>query len=220
MSLCAGLTGVAVCPFLPVGDCSSPLLAARGLHGAVVWVTLGFAADSLEVGKMSLGDWLGIAGLAVSAVGFAVTIWQLVRTARAASAARQAVERTERRMAINHLLVLLPQFRLLEADLDRAAQENDRALARTALVSYSHFASEVASLLKGQQQVDSAIILELEISAREASVAKSSLIDAPGSKTTKLLTKDVRDRMSTLSLHIGVLSTSYQATTLTEGGSK
>lgn len=162
---------------------------------------------------MNLGDWLGVAALAVSVVGFGVAIWQLIRTANAARAATKAVERTEQRMAVNHLLVLLPQFRLLENDLDRAAEDNDRPSARGALVSYSHFASEVATILKSQPEVDATIVLELEISAREASLAKASLIDAPNNKTTKQLTKDVRERMSTLSLHVGVLATSYQALT-------
>jgi hypothetical protein len=159
---------------------------------------------------MNLGDWLGVAGLGVSVIGFGVAIWQLVRTANASVATRKAVERTERRMAINHLLVLLPQFRIVETDLDRAAEEDDRQLASRALVSYAHFASEAAAILAGQANVDQTLVAELQVSSREASRTKGTLIDAPRTRNTKQLTKDIREHMSGLALHIGSLSANYQ----------
>jgi hypothetical protein len=162
---------------------------------------------------MNLGDWLGIAGLAVSVVGFAVAIWQLVRTANATVATRQAVERTEKRMAINHLLILLPQFRIIEGELDRAAEEDDRQLASRALVSYAHYASEAAAILSSQSNADQTLVTDLRSSSREASLAKGILIDASRNKSTKVLTKDIRERMASLSLHVGSLSASYQMTT-------
>lgn len=161
---------------------------------------------------MNLGDWLGMAGLTVSVIGFGVAIWQLVRTANASVATRKAVERTEKRMALNHLLVLLPQFRILENDLDRAAEDNDRQLARRALVSYAHFASEVAAILQGQDRVEQSLLVDLKSSAREASTAKATLINASASENTKELTRFIRDRMSDLSLNIGSLATTYQIT--------
>jgi hypothetical protein len=161
---------------------------------------------------MDLGDWLGVAGLSVSVIGFGVAIWQLTRTANASIATRKAVERTEKRMAINHLLVLLPQFRIVEGDLDRAAEEDDRQLASRALVSYAHFASEAAAILAGQVNVDQALVTELQISSREASRAKGTLIDSPRSRNTRQLTKDVREQMAGLALHIGSLSANYQMT--------
>lgn len=159
---------------------------------------------------MKPGDWISAAGLVVSVIGFAIAIWQLARTAKASEATRFAIERTEKRMALNHLLVLLPQFHLIENDLDRAAEDNDRALARRALVSYSRFAAEVATILKGQDTVDQTLIIDLQSSAREASRAKASLIDAPSTRHTKQLTKEVRERISGLSVHIGAIATNYQ----------
>ena len=161
---------------------------------------------------MNASDWLGVAGLAVSVVGFAVAIWQLIRTANASVATRKAVERTEKRMALNHLLVLLPQFRLIESDLDSAAQEDDRALARRSLVAYAHFAAEVATLLQGQDKVDQTLVIDLQTSATQASRTKASLIDATNARNTKQLTKEIRERISGLSIHIGTLATSYQIT--------
>jgi hypothetical protein len=159
---------------------------------------------------MNASDWLGVAGLAVSVVGFGIAIWQLIRTANASVATRKAVERTEKRMALNHLLVLLPQFRLLENDLDFAAQEDDRPLARRSLISYAHFAAEVATILQGQDGISEVLITELRGSASHATRTKASLIDASLSKSTKQLTKEIRERMSALSVQIGTVSTTFQ----------
>lgn len=167
---------------------------------------------------MKAGDWIALTGLIVSVVGFAIAIWQLVRTANAAEATKRAIERNEKRMAINHLLVLLPQFRLIENDLDAAAQEDDRGLARRSLVAYAHFASEVAAILQSQDKVDQVLVTDLRVSATQASQAKAALIDAPGGKNTKQLTKDIRDKLSGLSVHIGTLVMDYQITADKQSG--
>jgi len=161
---------------------------------------------------MKVGDWLSLAGLIVSVVGFGIAIWQLTRTANASIATKRAIERTEKRMALNHLLVLLPQFRLLENDLDHAAQEDDRPLARRTLVAYAQFASEVAAILQGQDNVDQSLITELRSTARDASRAKGALIDAPIGADTRQLTKGARDAISNLSMHINTLASTYQIT--------
>ena len=167
---------------------------------------------------MSAGDWIGVAGLVVSVVGFVIAIWQLVRTANATKATKEAVERSEKRMAINHLLVLLPQFRLIENDLDVAAQDDDKGLARRSLVAYAHFAAEVATILQNQDRVDQTLITDLRTSATQASQAKATLIDSPSGKNTKQLTKDIREKISGLSVHIGTLVMSYQLATNEQSG--
>jgi hypothetical protein len=134
---------------------------------------------------VSLGEWLGIIGLTVGVLGLAVTIggfWlallQLRRTADAAEATAAAVQRTEHRMALNHLLVIVPQIRVLEFDLDRAIEENDRLAALRALTSYAHVASEVAGLLSDQGILDSEVLEKLRVSAAAATDAKARLQDS------------------------------------------
>ena len=162
---------------------------------------------------MKMGDWLSLAGQVVSVIGFGVAIWQLMRTANASIETKKAVERTEQRMALNHLLVLLPQFRQLENDLDHAAQEDDRPLARRTLVSYAHFATEVAAILQGQDKVDESLVTELRSTARDASRAKGALIDTPKCRDTRQLTKEARDAIASLSMHINTIATTYQIST-------
>ena len=36
--------------------------------------------------EMKVGDWISLAGLVISVIGFSVTIWQLIRTANASEA--------------------------------------------------------------------------------------------------------------------------------------
>ncbi len=36
--------------------------------------------------KMKAGDWISLAGLGVSVIGFSIAIWQLIRTANASEA--------------------------------------------------------------------------------------------------------------------------------------
>lgn len=50
-------------------------------------VALPFAKITVEEPvKMRVGDWISLAALGVSAIGFSVAIWQLIRTAHASEA--------------------------------------------------------------------------------------------------------------------------------------
>jgi hypothetical protein len=40
---------------------------------------------------MTAGDWISLARLGVSAIGFSIAIWQLARAENAAEAARRAI---------------------------------------------------------------------------------------------------------------------------------
>lgn len=157
---------------------------------------------------LTLADWLAVAGLAVAIAGFGVTIWQLVRTARASEATANAIQRTERQMAASYLLVLLPQFRIIEGDLDAAAVEDDRKLAMRALRTYADVASEVRTLLEGQAQVDRALLRKLEETSRAATLTKADLVDNPG-KATKTITKQFRTDLSGVTTYVGGLTAMF-----------
>lgn len=58
-------------------------------------VALPFAKITVaEPAKMRLGDWISLAGLGVSAIGFSVAIWQFIRIAHAPEA-EQASHRAD-----------------------------------------------------------------------------------------------------------------------------
>ncbi|MBQ1051676.1 hypothetical protein KBX50_24815 [Micromonospora sp. C51] len=147
-------------------------------------------------------------GLLIGVVGFTLTIWQLRRTARAAEATQKAVERTENRMALNHLLVLLPQFRVLESELDFAVADEDRKMAMRVLASYAQIASQVAGLLDGRDGVDSVLVERLGRASRDASLTKARIINEPA-RNVRLITKDFRSATADLAAYIGSLASRF-----------
>ncbi len=152
--------------------------------------------------------WMNLAGLVIGVIGFGVTIWQLFRTANAAEATTRAVERTERRMALNHLLVLLPQFRMLETELDLAVEESDRRMATRILASYAQITSQVAGLLDGRDSDFEPLVSKLQRASRDASHTKARIVNEPR-KTVKNLTKDFRTTTGELAAYIGSLASRF-----------
>jgi hypothetical protein len=159
---------------------------------------------------LSFSDWLGILGLFTTVVGFGLTIWQLIRTANASVATKAAIEATARRMSLNHLLVLIPQLRVIEGDLDAAMAEDDRKLAIRTLVNYSHTANQVASLLEGEDgEVDGELIDRLRGSAAEAGKAKSVLVTSTRG-TVKTVAKAASEGIGEVAGHAAGLVAQFQ----------
>ncbi|WP_285601513.1 hypothetical protein [Kineosporia sp. NBRC 101731] len=135
-----------------------------------------------------------------------MTIWQLTRTKNASIATRSAIERTEKRMALNHLLTLLPQLRLSENDLDVAVFDNDARLAMRALMAYSHTAVEIANLLDRHPQ-HATLAKELKDAAGKAAETKVAIADASAKAGVKGMTKNFRSKVAGLSSNLSGIST-------------
>jgi len=148
--------------------------------------------------------------LVATLLGFAVTIWQLVRTANAAKASTKALNDATRRLNSNYLLVVLPQIRLLESDLDAAMAEDDKKLAVRTLVSYSHAANQLASLLDGNEESEiPALIPKLKSSAVTASAAKAALVTGTN-KPVRNVTKAAAEQIGEISSPLAGLIAQYQ----------
>lgn len=177
-------------------------------HHGIIWQVTPFGLSNDRYWGVAFSDWLAIAGLLVGVAGFTVTIWQLRRTANASEATARAVERTEKQMASSYLLVLLPQFRIIESDLDTAAIEDDRRLAMRALRTYADVSSEVRALLSTQPDIDSVLLSKLEESSKSATLTKAALVDHPG-RGTKAVTRDFRTELSHVSSYLGGLTARF-----------
>lgn len=162
---------------------------------------------------LGLGDWLSAAGLLVSIVGFTLAIQQLRKTTSAAVATQQAIKSTSNRLSLNHLLVLLPQLRMIEGDLDAAAADDDARLAVRSLVAYSHTATQVASLLgREDASAHADLIAKLLETSRQASTAKSKLVTSGGQgKPVKVLTRTALQSIGNLSSEAAGLAAKIQA---------
>jgi hypothetical protein len=171
--------------------------------------TISFPPLPTDGTRVHLTDWVSIAGLGVSVVGFSLTIWQLVRTANATRATAATIDKATRRMGVNHLLVLLPQLRMVENDLDAAIADNDPKLAARSLVSFSYTANQVASLLEGQDDFDLKFVELLRGSAHAASSAKSVLVTGT-SRPVRTVVKSAVEDITAVSGRAAGLLADYQ----------
>lgn len=120
---------------------------------------------------------VGVFGVVLTIVGFVLAIAQLRRTATAAEATTAAITSANRRMLLNHILVLVPQLKMVEADLDVAMVSNDLPAATRSLIAFGHAASQIAALLESESQTENAtFITELRQAASDATVAKGALV--------------------------------------------
>ncbi|WP_292761941.1 hypothetical protein [Microbacterium sp. UBA3486] len=167
-------------------------------------------SDALAVWGLTVTS----AGLIVTVVGFWVAIVQLKKTATATKATTTAVETANRRMLYNHLLVLMPQLRGLEGDIDASVVAGDKAAAVRALVAFSHAANQVAALLDTEPRNDGVgehaeLIGELRAAARAVSAAKGELVSGT-KKSLGTLLHGVSGQISDVASRCAGLSTTYQ----------
>lgn len=131
-------------------------------------------------------------------------IWQIARTVNASVATAEAIDRTETRLAQNQMLLLLPQFLVIENDLDFAAENGDRGLARRSLVNCRNVASELAAILEDYESADAEAIANLRSASRTASVAKSALISEPNREVSSI-TANIREQLGNVMADVTAL---------------
>lgn len=153
---------------------------------------------------------LSATGVIVSALGFFYTVQQVRRTATAAEATRDAIQESTARMHLNYLMVLLPEFKLLEQELDTAAEEDDKKAARRVLVAYSHSANRAAALLAVSSiPAEKLLAKELQATSRGASSAKSSIVSGESESVLDAV-RDLMDRFGEVSRSCEGLVATYQ----------
>lgn len=167
---------------------------------------------------MTLSDTLAVWGLAVgvvsvllTVVGFVLAITQLRRTASAAEATTAAIKAANRRMLLNHILVLVPQLKTVEADLDIAIASNDFAGATRSLIAFGHAASQIAALLESESESSNVtFIAELRQAASDASIAKGALVSG-NLRTLKTKLGPLAVTVSEVAVKCSGLTAQYQS---------
>jgi hypothetical protein len=132
----------------------------------------------------TLPDWLTVVGFPLAISAFAVG-WQQLREAKrqsvaaavAAQAAKTAIERTERHLADNHLLILVPELQLLRRDLDDAILGGRQQETIRYLGDWLSVASDVQAILQRRgASAPQQLIDDLQRSAKLTGDAKDNLI--------------------------------------------
>lgn len=156
-------------------------------------------------------DWLNIAGLVLTVVGFAVTIGQLVRTTNASVAAREALEVATLRLSKNHLLVLLPQIQIFEGDLDVASADEDKKLAMRTLKAFRHAASQAASLMENDPDPREMELIEMLIDGSKIAAKTKALLASGTDKPVSEVLRSASSKITVISGKASGLLASYQA---------
>lgn len=103
-------------------------------------------------------------GLALAIAGIGIALWQLQKTRSAAEAARDAVEKSEARIATNLLLSALPRLLDLELQLKSALARQEIQDADRILTQWRHAAGEAEALLR-RNRPQSADLADLLVEA-------------------------------------------------------
>lgn len=168
--------------------------------------------DKSEIASLTVS----VVGVLVSIGGFALAYHQLRRTADATVATQAAMERTEQRMALNHLLVLLPQFQAIEASLDRACEADDRPSAIAALSTCTRVSSELSGVLLNVETAGDGLVDRLRNLSESASAAKNLLVEAASNRKVHAITSSVRQLLSETSAQIAESGATYRTSIVTE----
>lgn len=159
---------------------------------------------------MSFSDALGLVGLAVTITGFYLAIKQLKKTATAAEATTEAIVAANKRMLLNHLLVLAPQLVTIEVEIDEAIAVDNRQAAVRALVAFSHAAVQISALLESEADPNHlALISDLREAAGRSTNAKSQLVSG-SKKPLAALLRSVSADVAGVSSRCAALTTLYQ----------
>jgi hypothetical protein len=151
--------------------------------------------------RATVAEWASIAGL----VGVLIALVQLVRTRSTLKATQTAINRTERHLALNHLLFLLPQLQRLEGDLDVAVENDQRDTVIRQLVEWRRLASEIHGLVDGQPFSEPPRTDQLRQSVTSAAVTKRQLVGS-SQRSLKATTESVRDDIAAACEYAGSLS--------------
>jgi hypothetical protein len=147
---------------------------------------------------------IALVGTLLAAVALAVAIFQLRHTQTALEAATDAIETTQRSLATNQLLTLIPQLQRIETELDDAAREDDRKAGHRLLVAWRNLATDAQGVLAGHPARDVSVEEPIRTSIVQVTVAKANLIEKKMS--CKRATETARAAIAAACADLGVFA--------------
>lgn len=153
-------------------------------------MTLTVLAQTTGTGQVSWLEWIGLVGVMATLVGLYLT-WRQARDAKreaksavigaheakiAAEAAGVAIDRTQRQLRANQMLVLIPQLRWVAQEMDAAIAGDDRGMTRRTLDSWRWQAGHVNGLLLDEGATSRKILKALQDSVALATEATTTLL--------------------------------------------
>jgi hypothetical protein len=154
----------------------------------------------------------GVVGTILTVIALGVAINQFRKTASIAQAAQAAVERAERQLASNRLLLVVPQLENLQLELEQAIETNSRSQARKVLLIWRREVSQLIGLLSARADLDQELIRSLNVFEEMATQALDNLQGNSRSvlTATKGLKHAIPEASSRLNRLVGQLSSSSE----------
>ncbi|WFE62891.1 hypothetical protein [Micromonospora sp. WMMD714] len=121
-------------------------------------------------------DWVGVVGFPLGLFGLWLTFKQARSAKDAATAANDAVKRTQVQIRANQLLVLIPQLRWIAAELDFAIDDGNVRLAKRHLDSWRWQANNIHGMLTSADASQRRVLKSLQESAGQAASAGTLLM--------------------------------------------
>ena len=126
---------------------------------------------------------VGLLGVVATLVGLYLT-WRQAKDARvqataartAADAASSAIDRTQRQLRSNQMLVLIPQLRWVAQEMDAAIESGDKGMTRRHLDSWRYQAGHVNGLLLDDSAVTRKVLKAIQDSVALATEATTTLL--------------------------------------------
>jgi hypothetical protein len=146
-------------------------------------------------------DYVAVAELVVTIVGFALTAVAIWRT-------RQAVQNVRRSLINNQVLILMPFLERIEWDLQRAVDDLDWAMTVHQLQTWRWQAGHVSGLVQAIPNIPSGFMSALRKSVALAAVArtglaKTDLLDK-GTKQVRTAIADVTNQIGEVTAHLSI----------------
>lgn len=137
--------------------------------------------------------------------GFAITIWQLVKTRNAAVAAQVAAQDARAAVGRNSAFVLIPQLQQIEVKLRSEINGYSREAASDQLMEWRRRASHLRGLLKASNMADEDLLVKFQRSMSLASQTQSDLTDE-SNIDLKATTKDVLNAIAAVTDDLGEMA--------------
>jgi hypothetical protein len=140
-----------------------------------------------------LPDWFSVIGFPLTLLGLYVGWRELMRTKDAAVAARDAVRDTQRQLADNHLLLVIPRLLQASRDLEHAVRRPDLEAAQKEMAQWRELAVQVRTLAerKGGERI--ALIEKIDRAIALIPPAEEALNDGGADPYER--TRHARDRI-------------------------
>ncbi|GAB1821684.1 hypothetical protein [Herbidospora sp. RD11066] len=152
----------------------------------------------------------------LSLLGFALTLWQLLKARRAAEAARDAALQAQGAIRKNSVLMLIPQLLRTEEELDRAVRDSSVELTMVWLTSWKSQASQLRGFLELSSLENNAVMKALQSSVAKATIVRLDLTQHTNGINLIMATRAARESISQVTVELNALA-AVQTTQIGDG---